>query len=146
MTTIAWDGKTLAADRQRNMQNGPMRVTKLRRNVGKYLAFAGAGEVTDIARVIRWIRGGSHVSQRPTLDEVVTCIAVRKDGRAVLIHGKVVTAWTIQDPFYAIGSGGDFAMGALAAGQSASHAVAIAQTFDLCSGLGVDHFTFEGGP
>lgn len=41
-------------------------------------------------------------------------------------------------PFWAAGSGADYAMGAMAAGKDAKEAVEIACRFDINCGLGVD--------
>jgi ATP-dependent protease HslVU (ClpYQ) peptidase subunit len=51
------------------------------------------------------------------------------------------TKWhEVRDPFCAIGSGRDFAMGAMAMGASPKEAVKIAMTKDIYSGMGVKGF------
>jgi hypothetical protein len=48
----------------------------------------------------------------------------------------------IRHPFIAIGNGGDFALGALAAGESAREAVRIASRLSASCGFGVDVVRF----
>ncbi len=143
MTTAAFDGICLAADRQRNAPNGKTAVSKIRLNVGKYAAFTAAGQEWAIEEVADWLSKGAKPSKRPTFDgdDAVHCLMVGKDGNAYAITGKRPTIWPILDKYAAIGSGGDYALGAMAAGKNSIEAVEIASMFCRNTGLGVDTWT-----
>lgn len=136
MTTIAFDGKTLAGDRLRTHDDKPMPATKVFRiNAKQEVVLVGcSGDSWDCASFVQWLTGSS-LSARPS-PRVFSAILVRKSG-AVLIDDRLLEhALTL--PYYAIGSGADFAIGAMASGKSAKQAVEIAARFDPKTGLGVD--------
>jgi hypothetical protein len=137
MTTVAFDGKTLAADR---LMGSWLNVCKLFRLKDGRVA-AGSGNNFDAIReIIAWLDAKSPTSKRPEIDA-----ADAPD--ILLVNAKGVLQWMtwpysrgmeVREPFFAIGSGAEFALGALAAGCSARRAVAIACRFDAHSGQGID--------
>lgn len=142
MTTIAWDGKTLAADRQGaigdwKFDDGP-KIHRL--SGGRY--FAAAGQCAIGQRVRHWVDTGLD---KPVLEEgdQFSGILVTSDGDAYLLEYALLPTH-IQPPF-AIGSGAQFALGAMAAGVDAVQAIEIANGLCLHSGFGVNWVTFEGG-
>lgn len=145
MTTIAYKDGVLAADCQRNLANGPRTVCKIRTNVGKWAAFAGAGEEWSIETCANWLTNGGKKKDQPyfTDDDHPHLILVSKEGKVFCVTGRKPTIWPLLDPFTAIGSGGDFAIGAMEAGKSAVEAVEIATKHCTKTGLGIDTWTVK---
>lgn len=140
MTTIAWDGKILAADRQTN--HGDLRQLTQKIAVINGSLVAGAGAVPDILELQEWLRRGANPSEFPSPqrdDETRThAIVVPPKGPAVLYMGGTIPS-PVYGRFWALGSGRDFAMMAMHLGKSALQAVLLAQKFDTASGLGASY-------
>lgn len=138
MTTVAWDGKTLAADRQLTIGSTPMPYRKLfrakHRVDGARLLYGCCGDAFDGVQFRRWVEGGDKpVGIKPSFSSV----AIDDKGR-VWYCGDSLVWLPISLRHWAIGSGCDYAMGAMAAGASAAKAVRIASGLDTNSGVGVD--------
>lgn len=134
MTTVAFDGRTLAADRKMGGWMDACKIFKLKD--GRYLA--GAGYYDQIVEVVAWIDEGAHPDKKPKLpeDEGSSLLLV-EEGAAYWLTWPYLRTVLVRDPFVAIGSGGEFALGAMAAGANARKAVEIACRFDPHSGKGV---------
>jgi hypothetical protein len=144
MTTIAWDGRTLAADRARTNGNTSELACKLF-DCGEYV-YGAVGSMFDAPLIEKWLRDGAKWEQRPHLDgEVHGCgIVVRKSDRALyLVGGKPTTLAFIPPGPTAAGSGQDFALAAMACGKTAREAVEIAARFDFGTGYGCDAFDVD---
>ena len=138
MTTIAWDGKTLAADRQVSCPSGNLQVVKIRRTRdGRLIGATGDTVLTRL--YLDWLESGDG-SARPTFaddkEDYVVALEVLPDG-SVLRHDRF-GCFPILGSQATCGSGGAFARGALAAGMTAAQAVAIACQLDGGSGGPVD--------
>jgi len=138
VTTIAWDGKTLAADRQANMGSSRSLTRKLY-DCSDYI-YGAAGDVSEVERIAEWLASGAKSSRRVVLEEhAYGGIAIRKtDGRCFDLVGKVVVLSECLDKFCAAGSGHCYARAAMAMGKTAVQAVTFASRFDVYTGLGVD--------
>lgn len=148
MTTIAWDGKTLAGDRL--CTGGGTKYE--RRKVTKYaqraelIAYAGRVDVGE--EMVHWYL--LHLPRREQFpagqrDEStsVTFIVVDSSGD-IIEYG--ITPYPIRHSkprFYAIGSGREYAMAAMHCGKTAAEAVEIAAVYDLYTGGGVDVVTHD---
>lgn len=146
MTTIAWDSrtKTMVGDRRSAYHgNG---VTKVRRIYdGALVGFAGCVETALAA--LDWVEvtlvqtggrlDGPGVPNRPDLSEPITLLVVLPDGRALYCHEKLRFI-PVSGPHFAIGSGGGYAMGAMAFGATALEAVRIAAHYDDATGSEFD--------
>lgn len=140
MTTIAFDGKYLAADRR--VGDGT-RVKKIRvlRN-GGYLA--ASGYLDDLIEVARWIDGGMRDETNPYRDVAPSdegrnsFIYIDPRGRAHTLTHPWLRPVAVANRLVTFGSGGDIALGAMAAGASARRAVQLACRFDPRTGGGVD--------
>ncbi len=143
MTTIAWDGRTLAGDRRGNAAGMAYEVCKLRRTGdGRLLGFSGDIGVGML--MLDWLdRGGARPPQQDT-ERWATVLEITPDG-ACWCHGRDAR-WRIEQPFFAIGSGRDFALAAMALGRTAAEAVDLAARFDTGTGNGVDALALEGAP
>lgn len=138
MTTVAWDGKTLAADSQVTIGNCRGHGTKLVSNEAGYVA-AGAGNFCDVLPWLAWVAAGMDPEQQPTsLDAESTLIIVPPRGAPLWFAGTHIPIKLPRKKF-AIGSGSDFAMGAMAVGADAVTAVKIAADHDVYTNRKVIH-------
>ena len=145
MTTIAYDGKTLAGDKQTTYGNTPVVCTKLQRIKwkGKEAILGSSGAVIDCDIVIDWIIKGEKGKPEITQDEFdLSILLVNSEGVHYMTEfpkwhhmGKVK---------WAIGSGSNYALGAMEAGKTAKEAIEIASRLDVHTGLGVDTMTLKG--
>jgi ATP-dependent protease HslVU (ClpYQ) peptidase subunit len=149
MTTIAWDGKALAADRcswSGGARRSVRKVFRITRPDGApaLVAFAGSGDFAT--KLLDWLRvGGDAPNWRDFVKEDdrdrQCAVLVDSDHRVWQISYQLV--WLeYEEPFYAYGAGQEFAWGALEAGASAERAVQIAEKRSDYAGLGVDVVSF----
>ena len=157
MTTIVFDGYTLAADKQVSWFNTKAKVTKIwKTEVG---LMAGAGKMQTVNLIKSWLCSPDN-PEHPLHDPNATNEPypdIHEDDNSeilvisrincpfddsyevrIQIYNRFYPPYDIEDTQIAIGSGADFAMGALACGRSASQAVEIASRFDTATGMGID--------
>lgn len=135
MTTVAWDGETLAADTQMTSGTMKSRGKKLHR-VGRYKYAAFCGDVSDCQRVMDWLKdGGVKPSFKDDAEIEVLLLDKRK---AACYHLDQSLVMVEQEAPFAIGSGAMAAMGAMMMGADAKKAVEIAAKVDSCTGGDVD--------
>lgn len=140
MTIIAWDGKTLAADRQ--MTNNDLRIqcSKIMRWRDYVIAWTGDNEQGLI--LSEWFKGGMAREKWPKFQEHeqnwTRLIYASKSGCG--FFERLPVAQEVIDPFVAFGSGRDFAMGAMAMGADARKAVEITQIYSCDCGFGVEAY------
>lgn len=135
MTTIAWDGTYLAADKQMGGRHTAGKVFPL--GDGHYLA--GAGYYDQIVEVVHWINQGAVEDAKPRLspDDGSDILLVEPDGTAYWLTWPYLRRIKLNEPYASVGSGGDYALGAMAMGASARKAVSIAMRFDPYTGKGI---------
>ena len=148
MTTIAMSRTQIAADRQATHSGGLK--FKIKSKIFSFYneAFyrttfhvALAGNIDTFHDVLEFFRDHASYKKVPQL----------KGGEGVILteDGKLWTfnnpaLWlSIDQPTYAIGSGMNFAMGAMAAGASPYEAVKYACTLDPQSGMGITKINIE---
>ena len=138
MTTIAWDGTTLAADRMA-VHGGTNRMVRKLFDCGDYW-YAGAGNFDEVYRVADWLRGGANAKAPVVVDEAcIAGIAVRKsDAAAYVLEGKNIVMTEVRRAPESTGSGHQYARAAMHLGKTASQAVVFASRFDVYTGMGVD--------
>src|SRR5580692_3742264 len=92
MTTIAWDGKTIAADRCRVSGSG-MRQTAIKLIDAGDFVFAMCGNYETIPMVERWLKGGAQWDDRPefTEDSNGGMVVRKSDAALFLVQGKRAT-------------------------------------------------------
>jgi hypothetical protein len=148
LTTIAWDGKTLAGD-TRCTQNGlPCRMaTKVHRIVmpdGEIGLFAGSGARWQCDEVVNWIAAGVPPARRPKFEtDSFNGIVIRESGVFTMDSG--CQPFEVLEEFTASGSGRDFAIAAMHCGKTALEAVEIAALYDIYSGGPFTAVTLDGG-
>jgi hypothetical protein len=141
MTVIAWDGHTLATDKQATNSGLRFTVTKsVKLESGEVLAWTGNMDTGQM--IANWYKDGADAAKWPECqkdkDDWSRLIVV-KDGK-VFVYEQRPVAMEFQDKFMAWGSGRDYAIGAMAKGASAIEAVHIAMRFDNGCGCGVDSY------
>ena len=144
MTCIAWDGKTLAADK-RAVNNGLTRtVTKIFK-LSDGALFAGCGDFAFCLQMKEWAEQGCNLETFPVAqkekDDWQVCVIVDKTG--LRLYERTPYPLRFEDKFYSCGSGRDFAHTAMHLGKSAREAVEIACLFDSGCGNGIDELTLN---
>ena len=142
MTIIAWDGKTLAADK-RAVNNGLQRTTTKIFRLADGSLFGACGDLSFCLQMKNWIADGMQSEKFPASqrdkDDWQVCVLV-KDGVLHLFE-RTPEPIIFEDAFYACGSGRDFAIAAMHCGKSAREAVEIASIYDVGCGNGIDELT-----
>lgn len=141
MTTIAWDGHTLAAESL--ITEGSMRVGYMnkiiRLNNGGYVAGAGLTHVSQM--VADWMNGKREApSEKELKDSII--FYIDSMGKA-WIYDQTVSAAMPAQKKDACGSGSAFARVALEMGATAEEAVKIAMKFDTFSGGKINKVVIE---
>ncbi len=143
MTCIAWDGKTVAADKRATCSGVHFTTTKIRRvkvgdRVPEVLAWTGDQDAGEL--MAQWYANGADVSKWPECQK-------DPDGWCRLLVFSINGAWMyerlpvsvkIENTFCAWGCGRDFALAALHFGKSPREAVEVACLFETGCGNGID--------
>lgn len=141
MTCIAWDGKTLAADK-RIVNNGLQRTTTKIRRIGDLLCGA-CGDGATMEEMFAWVERGRKPEEYPAVmrnKDDNSSIMVIESGKFFL-YGCSPYPTRYEDNHYAMGSGRDYALAAMHLGKTAKEAVEIASLFEINCGNGVDVLT-----
>lgn len=144
MTVIAWDGKILAADKQCGYGGMRCTVTKIFR-VGKLLV-GGAGDFTLVLEMVDWVRRGRPVDSFPanqrSKDDWQALMVIEPDG-SIVTYERTPHPIRYEQKQFAIGSGREFAMGAMYMGANAVRAVEAAIALEVNCGIGIDTLTLD---
>ncbi len=144
MTCIAWDGITLAADKYAYVNGITGITTKIRRVKNLLVGVSGNNVLTP--QIFTWAETGFLDSAMPELQKDPrdhSAIMVITADREILLYENTTTPWVQERPFWAIGSGREFAIGAMAAKATAVEAIAIAADYAALCGRGCDTLTLE---
>jgi len=139
MTVLAWDGKTLAADKQITFGGTPVPCTKIFRVEDALIGCTG--EAQEGLSFVAWWKAGCP-DPKPEFKEGFCALVVRNN--KLWKYENMLVSILIDMPCWGAGSGADYAIGAMAAGKNAAEAVEIACRFDVSCGLGIDTLTLEG--
>jgi len=142
MSVIAWDGKTVAADKQATCAGLNLTATKLRRL--PHAVIAWAGEQDSGEAMAQWFVNGADPAKWPTCqaDKDLWCrLIVFHDNGTVETCERQPVFFPMEDKIMAWGSGRDYALGAMARGATAREAVEIACRFDTGCGMGIDELS-----
>ncbi len=143
MTCIAWDGKTLAADKMSCSAGYGYTVTKVHRlKDGSIAGFAG--DVDGAVALLAWLNSDRDPAAFPTAqkDNDTCAFVVAPNGSRYSI-GKSPVQNPSEDRLYAMGHGRDFAIAAMHCGLSAREAVELACRLDVYCGNGIDTLELE---
>ena len=144
MTTIACDGKTLAGDKQVTTGGTATLTTKVFKvKTKKGTVLAGySGDLADGQAFIEWLKKGEN--ELPDMS-VLNALVIKKNGSVKVYHdaqkGRAADMGTLD--MWALGSGCDYALGAMKFGATAKEAIEIASELDVNTGLGVDVVSFS---
>ena len=145
MTTIAWDGTTLAADRgswSGGLHQAVRKVHRIAAPDGRRFLVAVAGDAVFATQVLRWMRGGYHPSQC-LADDLSRDVAVVIDERRRIFR---LSSRLVYVPYegklHAHGAGQEIALGALMAGADAVKAIRITMQVSDYAARGVDFVRF----
>ena len=143
MTVIAWDGRTLAADKRATSGGGIARtVTKIERHKDCLIAITGCWDTG--AEMREWFKAGADPATFP---------AKARDDRSTLIviDAAGINTWAIgpypmrvEEPRCCWGSGRDYAEAAMHLGHDARKAVEVACHFQTDCGNGIDVLALAG--
>lgn len=143
MSCIAWDGKSIVADKMATSCGMQAKTTKIfKLNDGKIAAFAG--ELSHGIILVEWYNGGMDKKSWPEFqkgDDFTQFMVAGSDGIVFYEHQPM--AVKIEDDFHAWGSGRDYAMAAMHMGSNAKKAVEIACHYDIYCGNGFDEFVLN---
>lgn len=147
MTTIAVNKNSMACDLQVSWPGGhKYRVTTkiFGLEANKYIAtpfYVGyAGQVAQVQGMIEHLRNPDEV-KRPRNFEG-TLVALTEKGKIIHICYPNPDTWVeVAEPFFAIGSGSNFAMAAMLLGSTPKEAVKAASALDPHTGMGIKEFT-----
>lgn len=143
MTVIAWDGKTLAADKLLVSNGRRMTVTKIEKYDGQLLAICGTWDTA--LEMLEWYKDPDRSTK--TFPESArkgeaSLLVVCERGDLCLYDSGPVGTW-IEDGKFAMGSGRDCAMVAMSLDRSAGEAVGLTRLFRTDCGNGVDLLTLD---
>lgn len=137
MTTIAWDGRTLAADSLSTWSGTRSGYATKIAKLGP-IAAGSSGNAVICRRLLDWFKGGMVGHPPPAGNKDAgnwSTLNIFGFNDIVLTYGP--DGWeSVRTDAYATGSGCDYASGAMSAGCDARRAVEIA----------IEHDTSSGGP
>lgn len=143
MTVIAFDGKSLAADKRATNQGLIRTVTKVRRI--RDCLCAGAGEFSLVEEMYAWFAEGANQEDLPafqsTSADYVGLLVITPVGQILKYERSAYPMDFTESGIFAIGSGRDHAMMAMHLGKSAEEAVLLTAELDSTCGNGVDVLT-----
>lgn len=143
MTVIAWDGRTLAANKLASMGTTKHTTVKIFRGRDNSLVgYAGGADFGE--QMVAWWNNGADPatfppSQRDTNDWA-GLIVIRK-GQPIWRFERTPHPIKFYDNKFAIGSGREFALAAMYLGHDAPRAVEVASALDSRCGMGIDTLT-----
>lgn len=148
MSIAAWDGRTLAVDKMAVNGDHVFMTTKARRLAdGTVVAWTGCESAGR--GMAKWFENGADPEKYPKEqrdDNLWSRLIVVRPDRTVIYYESLAEPLTVEDDFFAWGSGRDFALGAMAMGADARRAVEIASQLCATCGMGIDVFEFEPTP
>lgn len=144
MTVIAWDGRTLAADKQSTIQGLGFTVTKIFRVPDGLVGFMGSA--SHVAALLPWFCGDRDPMAWPqphAPNESADVLHITAAGIQVYCGTNGPRPEKLEDRFVAMGAGRDYAMAAMFLGHDARRAVEVACALDIHCGKGIDTLTLD---
>lgn len=139
MTTVVYKNGVMAADKMASEGNNKTgKMTKIFRVNGYLVGFSGAADCS--MALLRWFEDGADEEAWPDPykdDPEATMMVVAPTGQ-VMFYERFPIPIIMENEFFAIGSGADFALGAMQMGADPKTAVEVACLLDAYSGNGID--------
>lgn len=129
MTTIVATRKAIYADTLCSY-TVPFKMGKIAR-IGKSI-FAGAGDPDELTQFFDWRRG----KKKPVIEDAIDVLEVAPGG--IYVYGKKLVRLKINEEIYAVGSGAQYAMGAIAMGATPEQSIEVASRYDSSTRLPID--------
>lgn len=128
MTTIVCDRQGMAADKR--ISGGTMfKTTKIHRINGSLIGFCG-----NIEHCLKFIEWRRNPDAKPNFEERTwEALELTADGRMLWWSMELIPI-VIEDEYYSVGSGSNYALGAMAMGATPSQAIKIAAIYDPSTG------------
>ena len=144
MTVIAWDGRTLAADRL-GVNGDTLHTVKKLWPLEKGGAIAVSGSLPQGLELKRWVEEGMEKEKFPSKkkDEEWALLIVVLPGKAAVCFENLPEPIEVLDSFGAWGCGREAALGALEMGADAIKAVKVASKWVDGCGRGCDYVVIE---
>ena len=150
MSVIVWDGKYLAADKQATNGSLARTTTKIGKRVlnnkDNSFLWGVTGDADLGAARVEWIaqtRSKSDAGQYPAALPGASTTVMVIDQHGIRMWENVPFPMKLEDEYVAIGSGRDFALGAMHCNADAAQAVTTASVFDVYCGGGVDLLSMD---
>lgn len=141
MTTIAWDGTTLASDWRVTAGSSTSNVFKIQK-VSKSEWLAGAGNIVSVQKLMDYMRDKSPDKVKPSVKGCHFMLLDTLEGKCYYMDSKLVKVECRGK--WSVGSGADYARGAMEAGKTAVEAIVITSRLDAYTGGGVDSVSKNG--
>lgn len=142
MTVIAWDGKTLAADKLMCHGATKQTTTKIFRHGPELLAITG--NLSIGLEVMEWYKAGAIDKDYPAGNRSenagASLVIIKRQGTVVKYESSPIP-FTVEGEFCAFGSGDESALVAMACGCDARKAVELTCRFNTGCGNGIDALT-----
>ena len=140
MTTIVCDRKTMVADK-RASGDTLFLTTKIFRINNSLIGFSG-----NIEQALRFMEWRRSPDTKPCFDGGFQCEVIELSACGALTWwGAEMVGIKIENDHYAIGSGSQFALGAMAMGASPAKAIKIAARWDGATGSEIQTMTLKAG-
>jgi hypothetical protein len=133
MTTIAYDGRYLAADTLAHRHNTPSNLLTPKIDMCEGFAYAVGGcWLPMLGTLIAWHRAGGHPAAFPNLGDLKGGLLVVELATGRLWVASSECHWLDEEAApYTCGSGGDYALAAIDCDRNAMEAVQVASNRDL---------------
>lgn len=149
MTTVAFDGLTMAADKQCTIGTRKVRMKSKLRVLRDGTLVGGCGDPVMFGQFCDWLAGEDDLPDWDEDNEMgdrvvdrLEVMVVHPDGKIFLYDGRGHPV-EMEEKVYAIGSGSDLALALMEkGGMTAQQAIEYAQSRDSGTGMGVDVITF----
>ena len=138
MTTITWDGKTLAADSRVTAGGSLVAETAVKIKKIDNKLVGAAGVPAQCEEFFEFVKSGEKPEQLP---EDFQGVIVYKNKRIEYYDSNY--SCTLCKGLFSIGSGEEYAYGAMSAGASAKEAIKIAMKKDLATGGKIIELSFK---
>lgn len=147
MTVIAWDGFTLAADKQSTQYSQKRTTGKIFKHIDSngIKLFGICGDYSAGREIIEWARSGmtgEYPDNKAANDELKCTVVMIDQEKNIFKFENTRYPMPIYDKYYAAGSGQDYAIAAMHCGKTAKEAVEIASIYCTDCGMGVDTMDF----
>lgn len=138
MTTVVATKKGIFAD-TRCTYAVPFQISKITQ-IGASV-FGGAGDMDDLVRFFEWRRVSGRTKDAPAFEEGLDVLEVCAEG--IFIWGTKRVRVLVNEAVYAVGSGAQYAMGAITAGATPEEAIEIAARFDEHTALPIEFASYK---